>query len=194
MATVWVAGYAMFELCRCPEGSLGSALAFLGGLRQAALRMRLGFLDLVVVAWCLWWAKRGYRRGLPMELPRTLGVLVFGLTGFGLFHWTSQALAEASRVTGQTTTGLSFILLLVAAKLLVGQFRSRIQEHAMERWGEARPAGSLAGGLRAFMLACIILAFFAEGPFHALTRPAAKTSLLGRTLTWFLLPAERKSP
>jgi uncharacterized membrane protein required for colicin V production len=149
------------------------------------------WIDLLIVGWTVWWAKRGYRRGLPGELPRTLGVFIFGVTGFSLFYWTNAALQEMNKLTGQTAGGLSVVALFIFAKLAVRRFRQRLNELAAERWGDARPWGAAIGGVRAFMLSCIILAFFAEGPLAGVTRPVAKWSLVGRTLTWCLVPAER---
>ena len=77
--------------------------------------MDVSLIDLLVVAGVGYGVWRGWHRGLPAELPRVLGLVVFGVSGTGLIRWTSQVLAETRHLTGQATGAVGTVGLMVGA-------------------------------------------------------------------------------
>ena len=150
--------------------------------------MDVSLIDLLVVAGVGYGVWRGWHRGLPAELPRVLGLVVFGVSGTGLIRWTSQVLAETRHLTGQATGAVGTVGLMVGAWLLVRLFRTKIGDWAKQRWGEAKGPGAIAGGLRTLLLACVALLILAHWPLHSLTRPVTENSRLGRALLRYVLP------
>lgn len=153
----------------------------------------MSLIDLLVAAYAGYGVWRGWRRGLPNELPRVVGITVFAVSGCGLFRWTNHALMETSRLAGQTTGGLGVIGIMVATWFLVRHFRAKIGDWAKQRYGKAERVGAVAGGVRAVLLACVVLLVFAHWPLKFLTRPVTEGSLLGRGLTRYVLPVYEKT-
>ena len=155
--------------------------------------MNIGFLDWVLIVYVGWGIRRGYRQGLPEELPKLVGILVFLVTGWGLFRWMNHALAEANQILSKLTGGVSFLGLLAGAFLLARHFRGRLRQAATERFGEQKKAAAVVGGMRAFFVASVLILVLAHWPLRFLTRPLAEASLLGRGLTRYVLPVYEKT-
>lgn len=153
----------------------------------------IGLLDVLILLWIGFAVWRGQRNGLAVEMPRLVGIAVFALTGFGLFTWTNRALTEASRVTGLATNGAGFVSLLLASWFLARHGRERIGDWARRRWGRAPGKAAVVGGVRGFLLVCVVLLVFAHWPLKWLTRPVAEASALGRLLTRHVLPVYEKT-
>ena len=153
----------------------------------------LSLIDLLVVAGVGYGLWRGWRRGLPAEVPRLVGLTLFAISGTGLFRWTSQALAETHRLTGQATSVVGIAGLMVGAWVLVRLFRAKLGDWVKQRYGQAKRLGAIAGALRALLLACVVLLILAHWPLHSLTRPLAENSRLGRVLLRYILPEYEKT-
>lgn len=157
--------------------------------------MRLGALDLLALVWVSWGVYLGRKRGLGRELVGALSVFIFFLTGCGLYRWTDRALTQVSHITGQAVGVLSFFGLAVAAIMLVRHFRGRAQDWAERRYdgSQRKLRGAILGGVRTFLLACVVLLVMAHWPLHFLTRPFVESSMLGRCLTRWVLPVYEKT-
>jgi uncharacterized membrane protein required for colicin V production len=155
----------------------------------------MGFLDFVVLAYITYGVIKGRRRGLVAELPSTVSLALFFLTGWGLFKIMYRGLAQASALAGQSVGILTFGGLVAASVALVRKMRSRLRWLAEKSADEhhQRIAGAIAGGVRAFLHASVVLLILAHWPLHFLTRPLAQGSLLGRGLVRFVLPVYDKT-
>lgn len=82
-----------------------------------------------------------------------------------------------------------------AAVAVVRSLRRRFQAWSERRYdaGQRRFGGAIFGGVRAFLLACVVLLVLAHWPLHALTRTVTESSLLGRSLTKWVLPVYEKT-
>ena len=149
----------------------------------------MGFLDYVALAYMIFGVLRGLKRGLFKELPAALGIVVFFVTGCGLYRWTGRGLAQMNRWVGQGLGALSFFGLATSVIVLVRTLRAWIgawaerRLAAHERWG-----GAVVGGVRTFVFTSVVLLVFAHWPLHAITRQLAEGSLLGRLLIKMVLP------
>jgi uncharacterized membrane protein required for colicin V production len=149
----------------------------------------MGVLDYAAFAYIAFGVVGGLKRGLFQELPAALGIVVFFVTGCGLYRWMGRTLAQMNRWTGQSLGVLSFIGLAGAVFVFVRGLRATVGGWAQRRFAaHARWGGALVGGLRTFLFASVVLLVFAHWPLHALTRPLAEGSLLGRALIKFVLP------
>ena len=156
--------------------------------------MKLGLLDLLVSAYIVFGALRGLKRGLFKELPAALGIVFFFVTGCGLYRWTGHALAQMSRWTGQGLGLLGFFGLAVGVVILVRRLRVLVGAWAERHFAQyERLGGAIVGGLRTFVFASVVLLVLAHWPLHGFTRPLAEKSLLGRTLTHYVLPVYGKT-
>ena len=157
--------------------------------------MRLGILDLLALAWIGWGVYLGRKRGLGRELVGALSIFIFFLTGCGLYRWTDRALIQMGHITGQAVGVLSFFGLAVATIVLVRSLRGRAQDWAERRYdgSQRKFGGTVLGGVRTFLLACVVLLVMAHWPLHFLTRPFVQSSMLGRCLTRWVLPVYGKT-
>jgi uncharacterized membrane protein required for colicin V production len=152
----------------------------------------LDWLTLLFVAFGGW---RGHKRGIIAEAPGTVSLLVFFFTGWGLMKSVYRGLVFSSEMVGHSVGVFTFIGLVIATVVLWKKIRARIRMRAERLCPEAyRPrAGAIAGGLKALLLASIVLLILAKGPLRGLTRGFAEGSVLGRALIWAMVPAKEKS-
>jgi uncharacterized membrane protein required for colicin V production len=150
----------------------------------------MGFLDFLTLGYIVFGIFMGRKRGLFRELPDALSVLIFFITGCGLYRWTGRALSEMNQLAGQSLGVGSFLGLVTGVFALVKHFRHQVSGWAERRFDERtqKLGGGIAGGVRTFTLVAVVLLVFAHWPLHGLTRPLVKSSLLGRALIKFVLP------
>ncbi|HUK83131.1 MAG TPA: CvpA family protein [Verrucomicrobiae bacterium] len=154
----------------------------------------MSVLDYVVLAYVGFGVIRGLKRGLFKELPAALGIVVFFVTGCGLYRWTGHALAQMNHWTGQGLGVLSFIGLAGGVIILVRRLRAWLGAWAEHHFApHARWGGAIVGGLRTFVFASVMLLVLIHWPLRAVTRPVAQSSLLGRALTRYVLPLYDKT-
>lgn len=149
--------------------------------------MNLNFWDIITVAYVIFAALKGRRRGLPGELPRLFGVTLVLFTGLGLYHWTGEALAQVNRLTGQATGAVGFFTVAAGSYFLVRHFRGQIGHWAQKLIPDERlhkRVGMIAGATRAFLVACLVLIFLGHTP----VRSSVQNSFLGRHVLHFILP------
>lgn len=137
-------------------------------------------VDLMVLALLAWGVRQGWRRGVRPTVPGAVSVMVFFFSGVGLFSVIRRGLGEVSAWAGQSLGVFTFVGLLVATYLVWRRFHERLAELAegvvVQRW--QRPVGAVAGGLRMFFWAAIVVIVMAHGPVRFLTRGVV-------TGTWF---------
>jgi len=150
----------------------------------------MSFLDFAALAYIAFGVFRGRKRGLFKELPGALSVLIFFVTGCGLYRWTGRALAGMNHLAGQSLGVGSFIGLVMGVVMLVRHFRRQISGWVEQRFDQRtqKLGGGIAGGVRTFVFTAIVLLVLAHWPLHGLTRPLAESTLLGRGLIKFVLP------
>jgi uncharacterized membrane protein required for colicin V production len=147
---------------------------------------------LAYIGFSVW---RGRKHGLHRELPATLSILIFALTGTGLYRWAGRAVSEASMLTKQATGIVGFVGLAIGAILLVRQLKKRLRLWAEKRFiaEHQQLGGAIAGGVRSFVLVALLFLILAHWPLKGLTRPLAESSLLGRVLIKMVLPVYDKT-
>ena len=154
----------------------------------------MGVLDYVALGYVGFGILRGLKRGLFKELPAAVGIVVFFVTGCGLYRWTGGALAQTNRWLGQSLGVVSFFGLATAVIVLVRQLRAWIAAWAERRFApHVHWGGAVVGGLRTFVFACVVLLVLIHWPLRGITRPVAQSSWLGRALTRFVLPVYDKT-
>ena len=147
-------------------------------------------VDLLVLAHVTLALWRGRKRGFTVEFPSAASLVVFFLTGCGLFSWIHRGLARASEAIGHYLGVFTFFGLLVAAFVLWRRSHEYVVQLA-GRWvpqSRQRLAGGIAGGVRAFVLDATLLLILAHWPLHAMTRWIVEGSFVGRLLIHFVLP------
>jgi len=147
-------------------------------------------LDLLILAYIAYSVWRGRKRGIIVEAPGAVSVVVFFFSGWGLLKLVYRGLASASETTGQSAGLLTFVGLIIATLIIWRRIRRRIRGHAEKLCPEDKRqlAGGIASGVKAFLLAAIVLLVCAHGPLRGVTRWIAEGSLLGRGLIRFVLP------
>jgi hypothetical protein len=147
----------------------------------------IDYLALVFMGYGIW---RGWRKGLGYELPGLLGVAVFAITGFGAIRWTYLGLDSVSQFTPFRVGFLSAPLLFAAAFILV---RHRFKQFQV--WGEKRfqgtrqrAYGAAAGFFRTAIISGFVIVYFGLWNVGFIHRTFAEHSLIGRTLTTWILP------
>jgi uncharacterized membrane protein required for colicin V production len=152
-------------------------------------------VDLLILAYVVLSIWRGRKRGLTRELPGAFSVTVFALTGWGLFKIMWLGLGQAGTLTAQSAPLLTFVGLVAGAIFLWRRMRARVRWIA-QKWPaerQQRGGGSVAGGVRAFVVCATLLLILAHWPLHGLTRWIPESSLVGRGLIRFVLPVYEKT-
>lgn len=142
-----------------------------------------GVFDVATAAYVVYGICKGRKRGLSGEFPGAVSVLVFVITGGGLFHWTEHALAQANETVKRYVGEASFVGLAIASFVLVQIFKK-----AMRTWAERRFAGwqkiggPVLGAVRCFVVAVIMLMVCGHGPLQVLVNGSwmgkARTALI----------------
>lgn len=147
-------------------------------------------LDLLIVASIAYSVWRGRKRGIILEAPGAVSIAIFFYSGWGLLKILYKGLAYSSELVGHSVGLLTFVGLIVASVVLWKKIKARIRLRAEQWCPEAKRslAGAIAGGVKAFLLAAIVLLICAHGPLHGVTRWIAEGSVLGRGLIRFVLP------
>jgi uncharacterized membrane protein required for colicin V production len=152
-------------------------------------------VDLLALAYIVFSVFRGRQRGFLIELPATISIVVFALTGTGLYRWGGRVVAEANMLTRQASGVLGFFGLVAAALVLVQQLKTRLQQWAEKRFiaEHQQLGGAMAGGVRSLVVAAVLLLILAHWPLKGLTRPLAESSFFGRALIKLVLPVYDKT-
>jgi uncharacterized membrane protein required for colicin V production len=159
-------------------------------------RMKINVIDLLVLFYLAYGANRGRRRGFARELPRAFGSTLAFVSGFGVYRWAGKLLSEASHLAGQTTSGLTFLGIVIGAIMLVRHFRTRIRTWAEAKYpdeGFQKRAGTVAGLIRTLMLSSTVILFISIAPLGFLRKPFTEGSLVGRTLNRWVRPVYETS-
>jgi hypothetical protein len=152
--------------------------------------MPFGIADVAValiVALGIW---RGAKRGLAEELPRTVAFALFFFTGTGLLRWSNKLLLEASRFAGIASGLFGLLAIFIAAYFLARMLRRKMRDWALQKYPDPaaqRAGGVVAGGIRAFLMACTGILILNVLPFGFLT----SGSVIGWLLLKVFLPVYR---
>ena len=142
-------------------------------------------LDVVILAYCLYGAARGWKRKASWVFYRLARLLLAFGSGLGLFKWAGGMLAfwlppVVANVLGfGLTFGLPFAALRVFRRQMTAWLERRTTEHRMRVWG------AVAGGFHSFILASTVL-ILAQVAHPGSLGAAAGGSLLGRAYTFLL--------
>jgi uncharacterized membrane protein required for colicin V production len=154
-------------------------------------RMGFNLLDILLLLYIAWSVHRGYRRGLAVELPRLVNVLVPVLTGYGLYRWTGWVLKDATRLMGLNTHAPGVLTIMFAAWWLVWRFRVRLHDWVARKFldeTQQKRGGAAVRGARALVLGSAIIVFIGLLPLGFLNRPFSQGSLVGRNLIHYVVP------
>jgi len=129
-----------------------------------------GWFDVATAAYVVYGIRKGRKRRLSGEFPGVVCVLVFAITGGGLFHWTERALAEASQTVKKYVGGVSFVSLAIASFVMVQLFKRKMRAWADSRFEATwqKVGGPVLGGVRCFVVAVIVLMVCGHGPLRVL--------------------------
>ena len=152
-------------------------------------------LDLFIVAYIAFSVWRGRKQGIIAEAPGTVSLAVFFFSGWGLLKALYKGLASTSEMVGHSVGLVTFVGLVVLAVVIWKRIQRRIRWRAEQLCPESKraAAGAVAGGIKAFLLAAIVLLICAHGPLKAVTRWIPEGTLIGRGLIKFVLPVYDKT-
>lgn len=153
--------------------------------------MGFNLLDILLLLYIACGVYRGYSRGLAVEVPRLVNVLVPVLTGYGLYRWMGWALEDATRLLGLNTHAPGVLALMGAAWWLVWQLRARLRNWVALRFlDETRQkrGGAVVCGVRALVLGSTIIVFVGLLPVGFLAKPFSQGSFVGRNLIRYVVP------
>lgn len=157
--------------------------------------MGFNLFDIAVLGYVAYGLWRGHHRGLSQELPRVVGILVFVMTGFGIFRWTSRGLSSVSQTTGVTLGIVGFVLLVAGAWWISGRLSRRISslsdKHIADKVAQKK-LGMIVGGLRTLVIGCFIIVYLWLLPLGELSKPFSGGSFFGRNLIQFIVPVYEK--
>lgn len=153
--------------------------------------MRWNLVDAAAALYVLWGGIRGFRDGLPREIPRALGAAVAIFTGSSLVLHSTHLLALAGRTTRTTLGFLGAPALVLASFLLVRVFRARLAARAERFCPPGRQAlhGAAAGAFRCLALAGFLVVTAGLSGFGPVHRAFAVRSAFGRALFGAAVPA-----
>ena len=158
-------------------------------------RLHFNIVDLVFLGCAVYGAYCGWRRGLAVEAVGALFVMIFLLTGCGLYHWTERGLAQVSHWMGMTFGGVGLIAAWVGSFYLMKRLRRRMSEATQKKWPDEttqKRGGAAAGCLRW----CVIATFFIflgsrlPGFLH---KPFTDGSFVGHVLTKVVFPVVERT-
>lgn len=153
--------------------------------------MSFNLLDIAVAAYVVYGAMKGRKRGIAEELPQLIALLIFVLTGCGLFKWAKKLISGVHQLTGQALGVLSFVAIAVGAFLIARKFRAAIKNWVEQKTPaeeSRKQSGMIVGGFRALVIGAAIVVFIGLLPLGALGRPFSSGSFLGRNLIRFVVP------
>lgn len=153
--------------------------------------MRWNLVDAAAALYVLWGGIRGFREGLPREIPRILGAAVAIFTGSSLVIHSSHLLALAGRTTRSTIGFLGAPALVVASFLLIRVFRAKLAARAEHFCPPHRRAlhGAAAGAFRCLALAGFVVVSAGLCGFGPIHRSFADRSAFGRALFSTAVPS-----
>ena len=153
--------------------------------------MGFNLLDILLLSYVAYSVHRGYGRGLAVEVPRLINVLVPVLTGYGLNRWMGRALKDMTHALGLNTHAPGVLIIMFAAWWLVWQFRVRLRTRVAQRFpdeGQQKLGGAAVRGVRALVLGSTNIVFVGLLPIGILGRPFSQGSFVGRSLIRYVVP------